>query len=284
MHLKRANQILQELERDGRRCSSFDELRNKPMKDFEGKVALITGATTGMGRATAIRLAERGAKIVVAARREQEGEETVELVRQAGSDGLFVQTDVTVEEQAKAMVDQAIQKFGRLDIAFNNAGAGVNVPIAELGKDDWNRDIAVNLTGVYLGLKYEIPAMLKTGGGAIVNMSLQTATMATPGYGAYAAAKAGVEALTRVVAVETAKQGIRVNSVAPGIILTDILKTVPETVQKAVRARIPMARPGEVDEVAQTVVFLLSSQASFITGKNLLVDGGYTSGITLEGI
>ncbi len=165
-------------------------------------------------------------------------------------------------------------------MVFNNAGSGVNVPITQLERAAWDWDIAVNLTGTYLGMKYEIPAMLRSGGGAIVNMS-SPASMATPGYGAYAAAKAGVEALTRVAAVENATKGIRVNSVAPGVILTDILKTVPEKVLKNVKARIPMARPGEIDEIANTVVFLLSPEASFITGKTLLVDGGYTSGITL---
>lgn len=249
-------------------------------RDFEDKVALITGATGGMGRATAVELARRGAKVVIAARREREGEETVDLIRQAGSDGVFVKTDVTQEGDARAMVEKAVKTFGRLDVAFNNAGSGINKPIEEMPLGDWHQDVSVNMTGVFLGMKAQIPAIRASGGGAIVNMSSQTATYASPGYGAYAAAKAGVEALSRVAAIECARHGIRVNTVAPGVINTDILKTVPPQLLDVLKSRIPMGRPGEIGEIAGAVAFLLSPAASFITGQNLLVEGGYTIGLS----
>lgn len=249
------------------------------MSEMKGKTALITGATTGMGRAVAIALAKQGVNVAIAARREKEGAEAVREVEEAGGKGLFVRTDVTIEEEAKGMVDKTIEEFGRLDMAFNNAGSGINTPVIEMTTDEWNQDISVNLTGTFYGLKAQMKVMEKEGG-AIVNMSSQTATFAAPGYGAYAAAKAGVEALTRVAAIEGAAKNIRVNTVAPGVINTDILKTVPPDLLETLKSRIPMKRPGEVAEITDVVVFLLSSSASFITGQNILIDGGYTKGLS----
>lgn len=248
-------------------------------KEFDGRVALITGATTGMGRAAAVALAERGANVVIAARREKEGNDAVREVEAVGGQGLFVRIDVTREEEAKAMVDQTLARFGRLDMAFNNAGSGINTPITEMTTAEWNQDIGVNLTGVFYGLKAQMKAM-EAEGGSIVNMSSQTATFASPGYGAYAAAKAGAEALTRVAAIEGAEKGIRVNTVAPGVINTDILKTVPPHLLEVLKSRIPMKRPGEIHEVADLVLFLLSPASSFITGQNILIDGGFTKGLS----
>ena len=247
--------------------------------EFDGRVALITGATTGMGRAAAVALAERGANVVIAARREEEGNDAVREVEAAGGQGLFVRTDVTREEEAKAMVDQTLARFGRIDMAFNNAGSGINTPITEMTTAEWNQDIGVNLTGVFYGLKAQMKAM-ETEGGSIVNMSSQTATFASPGYGAYAAAKAGAEALTRVAAIEGAERNIRVNTVAPGVINTDILRTVPPHLLEVLKSRIPMKRPGEIHEVADLVLFLLSPASSFITGQNILIDGGFTKGLS----
>ena len=248
-------------------------------KEFGGRVALITGATTGMGRAAAVALAQRGANVVIAARREREGNDAVREVEAAGGQGLFVRVDVTREEEAKAMVDQTLARFGRLDMAFNNAGSGINTPITEMTTAEWNQDIGVNLTGVFHGLKAQMKAM-EAEGGSIVNMSSQTATFASPGYGAYAAAKAGAEALTRVAAIEGADKNIRVNTVAPGVINTDILKTVPPHLLEVLKSRIPMKRPGEIHEVADLVLFLLSPSSSFITGQNILIDGGFTKGLS----
>ena len=248
-------------------------------KDLQGRVALITGATTGMGRMTAIALAARGVNVVVAARRHKEGEDTIREVEAVGSHGLFVPTDVTQEEQTITMVERTIEHFGRLDMAFNNAGSGINTPIIEMKTQEWNQDIAVNLTGTFYGLKAQMKVMT-TEGGSIVNMSSQTATFASPGYGAYAAAKAGVEALSRVAAVEGAGKGIRVNTVAPGVINTDILETVPPHLLDQLKKRIPLGRPGEMNEVVELVVFLLSPSSSFITGQTFLVDGGFTTGLS----
>ena len=246
---------------------------------FKGRTALITGATTGMGRAVALALGERGANVVIAARREKEGAKAVTDVEAAGGQGLFVRTDVTVEAEAKAMVDRTVERFGGLDFVFNNAGSGVNTPITKMTTAEWDRDIAVNLTGTFYGLKAQMPVM-ETTGGSIVNMSSQTASYASPGYGAYAAAKAGVEALTRVAAIEGAEKNIRVNSVAPGVINTDILKTVPPELLEVLKSRIPMKRPGEIDEVANLVLFLMSPASSFVTGQNILVEGGFTKGLS----
>ena len=246
---------------------------------FKGRTALITGATTGMGRAVALALGERGANVVIAARREKEGAEAVTDVEAAGGRGLFVRTDVTIEAEAKAMVDRTVERFGGLDFVFNNAGSGVNTPITKMTTAEWDRDIAVNLTGTFYGLKAQMPVM-ETTGGSIVNMSSQTASYASPGYGAYAAAKAGVEALTRVAAIEGAEKNIRVNSVAPGVINTDILKTVPPELLEVLKSRIPMKRPGEIDEVANLVLFLMSPASSFVTGQNILVEGGFTKGLS----
>ena len=246
---------------------------------FKGRTALVTGATTGMGRAVALALGERGANVVIAARREKEGAEAVTDVEAAGGRGLFVRTDVTIEAEAKAMVDRTVERFGGLDFVFNNAGSGVNTPITKMTTAEWDRDIAVNLTGTFYGLKAQMPVM-ETTGGSIVNMSSQTASYASPGYGAYAAAKAGVEALTRVAAIEGAEKNIRVNSVAPGVINTDILKTVPPELLEVLKSRIPMKRPGEIDEVANLVLFLMSPASSFVTGQNILVEGGFTKGLS----
>ena len=248
-------------------------------EDFEGKTALITGATTGMGRAVAVALGKHGANVVIAARRDKEGADAVGEVEAAGGQGLFVRTDVTKEAEAKAMVDATVERLGGLDFVFNNAGSGVNTPITQMTTAEWDQDIAVNLTGTFYGLKAQMAAM-EAEGGSIVNMSSQTASYASPGYGAYAAAKAGVEALSRVAAIEGAARNIRVNTVAPGVINTDILKTVPPELLEVLKSRIPMKRPGEIDEVANLVLFLMSPASSFITGQNILIEGGFTKGLS----
>ena len=232
-----------------------------------------------MGRAVAVALGKHGANVVIAARRDKEGADAVGEVEAAGGQGLFVRTDVTKEAEAKAMVDATVERLGGLDFVFNNAGSGVNTPITQMTTAEWDQDIAVNLTGTFYGLKAQMAAM-EAEGGSIVNMSSQTASYASPGYGAYAAAKAGVEALSRVAAIEGAARNIRVNTVAPGVINTDILKTVPPELLEVLKSRIPMKRPGEIDEVANLVLFLMSPASSFITGQNILIEGGFTKGLS----
>ena len=194
--------------------------------ELKGKVALVTGGTSGIGRDTAVLFAKAGAKVAVAGRREQEGNETIELIRAAGGDGLFVKTDVSKASEVDALVQKTVEKFGRLDFAFNNAGIeGVWVPIAKQTEEDWDRTIDINLKGVWLCLKYEIRQMLKQGGGgAIVNMSSVTGLVGAGGAAAYSASKHGVIGLTKSAALETAKNGIRINAVCPAVIETPMGK------------------------------------------------------------
>ena len=203
-------------------------------EELEGKIGLITGGTSGIGRETAILFAKAGAKVVVSGRREREGGETIELVRAAGGDGLFVKTDVSKASEVEALVQKAVEKFGRLDIAFNNAGIeGVWVPIVKQSEEDWDRTININLKGVWLCLKYEIQQMLKQGsGGAIVNMASVVGLVGTAGAAAYSASKHGVLGLTKAAALETARSGIRINAVCPAAVET----TMAERLYSALRS------------------------------------------------
>lgn len=243
---------------------------------LDGKVALVTGGSSGIGRATAIAFAQKGAKVVVVARRTQEGEETVRLAKEAGGEALFVQTDVTKATEVEALVNKTLETYGRLDCAFNNAGSATANSITQMSEQDWDFDIAVNLKAVWLCMKYEIPAILKSGAGSIVNMASQGALLGVPNYASYTAAKGGVTALSRTAAMEYAQQKIRVNSVSPGIIKTDIWNNTPPGMLEELSASIPIQRLGEAEDVAQAVVWLCSDAASFITGQNLVIDGGYT--------
>lgn len=243
---------------------------------LDGKVALVTGGSSGIGRAIAIAFAQKGAKVVVVARRTQEGEETVRLAKEAGGEALFVQTDVTKAAEVEALVNKTLETYGRLDCAFNNAGSATANSITQMSEQDWDFDIAVNLKAVWLCMKYEIPAILKSGAGSIVNMASQGALLGVPNYASYTAAKGGVTALSRTAAMEYAQQKIRVNSVSPGIIKTDIWNNTPPGMLEELSASIPIQRLGEAEDVAQAVVWLCSDAASFITGQNLVIDGGYT--------
>jgi NAD(P)-dependent dehydrogenase (short-subunit alcohol dehydrogenase family) len=251
-------------------------------RDLEGKIALVTGGTSGIGRDTAILFAKAGAKVVVAGRREPEGEETVELVRAAGGDGLFVKTDVSKAFEVEALIQKAVEKFGRLDIAFNNAGIeGVWAPIVRQSEEDWDRTIAINLKGVWLCLKYEIQQMLKQGGsGAIVNMSSITGLVGSVGAAAYSASKHGVMGLTQTAALENAKRGIRINAVCPGFTETpmaDRIFRVPG-ILKYVLSCHPIGRLGKPTEIAEAVLWMCSDRASFMTGQFLVLDGGFLAG------
>lgn len=246
---------------------------------FENKVALVTGGTSGIGRATAIAFAREGAKVVVSGRREKEGQETIRLVEEAGSEGLFVQTDIADESQVAALVEKTIATYHRLDAAFNNAGTeGSLAPSSEFTLENYNRIFDTNVKGVFLSLKYEIPAMLKTGG-AIVNTASTAGSVGFENFSVYVASKHAVIGLTKSAALEVAKQGIRINTVSPAAIQTDMLErafTTPEQ-KKFIAAMHPIGRIGTVDEVASAVIYLCSPVAGFVTGHDLRVDGGLTA-------
>jgi NAD(P)-dependent dehydrogenase (short-subunit alcohol dehydrogenase family) len=250
--------------------------------ELEGKVGLVTGGTSGIGRETAVLFAKAGAKVVVAGRREQEGNETIELVRAAGGDGVFVYSDVSKASEVEALIQKAVEKFGRLDIAFNNAGIeGVWAPIVRETEEDWDRVININLKGVWLCLKYEIRQMLKQGsGGAIVNMASINGLVGAVGAAAYSASKHGVIGLTQTAALENAKCGVRINAVCPGFIETpmaDRIFRVPG-LHKYVLSCHPIGRLGRPTEIADAVVWMCSDRASFMTGQSMVLDGGLLAG------
>ena len=251
-------------------------------KELEGKVGLVTGGTSGIGRHTALLFAKAGAKVVVAGRRELEGQETIELIRADGGDGLFVKTDVSKGSEVDVLIQKAVEKFGRLDIAFNNAGIeGAWVPIVIQSEEDWDRTITINLKGVWLCLKYEIRQMLKQGGGgAIVNMASVTGLIGSVGAGAYSASKHGVIGLTKTAALENAKSGIRINAVCPGVIETPMGERLfgAPAVHKSVVGLHPIGRFGRPAEIAEAVVWMCSDRASFMTGQSLVLDGGFLAG------
>jgi NAD(P)-dependent dehydrogenase (short-subunit alcohol dehydrogenase family) len=250
--------------------------------ELEGKVGLVTGGTSGIGRDTAILFAKAGANVVVAGRREPEGNETIELVRAAGSDGLFVKTDVSKSSEVDALIQKAVAKFGRLDMAFNNAGIeGVWAPIVRQSEEDWDRTININLKGVWLCLKYEIRQMLKQGGGgAIVNMASINGLIGAAGAATYSASKHGVVGLTKSAALETAKSGIRINAVCPAVIETPMGERLfgSPAVHKYVLSCHPIGRFGRPAEIAEAVLWMCSDRASFMTGQSLVLDGGFLAG------
>jgi len=249
------------------------------MYSLEGKVALVTGAGSGIGRASALTFVREGAKVVVVDLDAKGGEETVGMIRQAGGESIFAKADVSKSTEVKAMVDNTIKAYGRLDYAHNNAGIPATLHYtADLPEEDWDQIINVNLKGVWLCMKYEIPQMLKQGKGAIVNTASRLGLSGLEKRSGYTASKHGVVGLTRVAALEYAGAGIRVNCVCPGTILTPLLQSVfkrggPE-VEAALRAEEPIGRLGTSEEVAEAVVWLCSDAASFVTGHPMVVDGG----------
>jgi NAD(P)-dependent dehydrogenase (short-subunit alcohol dehydrogenase family) len=250
--------------------------------ELRGKVAIVTGGTSGIGRDTAVLFAKAGAKVVVAGRREAEGKETIDLIRAAGGDGLLVKTDVSRAADVRALVQKTVEKFGRLDVAFNNAGIeGSWSPIAEQSEEDWDSTIDINLKGVWLCLKYEIQQMLKQGGGGvIVNMASVAGFIGSAGAATYCASKHGVMALTKSAALETARSGIRVNVVCPAVIETPMgerLWGAPEAKKFALGLH-PIGRFGKPEEIADAVVWMCSDGASFMTGQSLVLDGGFLAG------
>jgi NAD(P)-dependent dehydrogenase (short-subunit alcohol dehydrogenase family) len=250
--------------------------------ELKNKVAIVTGGTSGIGRDTAILFARQGAKVVVAGRRETEGQETIDLIRAAGGESFFVQTDVSQSADVQALVQKTVEKFGRLDIAFNNAGIeGAWIPIVEQSEEDWDRTIDINLKGVWLCLKYEIQQMLIQGrGGAIVNMASVAGLIGSAGGATYSASKHGVMGLTKAAALETARSGIRINSVCPAVIETPMGERLfgePEF-RKFALGLHPIGRFGKPMEIAEAVVWMCSDRASFMTGQSLVLDGGFLAG------
>jgi NAD(P)-dependent dehydrogenase (short-subunit alcohol dehydrogenase family) len=249
---------------------------------LEGKVGLVTGGTSGIGRETAVAFAKAGVKVAVAGRREQEGENTIELIHAAGGEALFVKTDVSKASEVEALIQIVVKRFGRLDLAFNNAGVeGVWAPLTQQTEEDFDQTINVNLKGVWLCLKYEIQQMLKqASGGAIVNMASIMGLVGSARSSAYSASKHGVIGLTQSAALENAKRKVRVNAVCPGFIETpmaDRIFRVP-TVHKYVLSCHPIGRLGSPTEIADAVVWMCSDQASFMTGQTLVLDGGFLAG------
>lgn len=248
---------------------------------MEGKAGIVTASGSGIGRASALAFAAEGAKVVVSDVAEDAGKQTVRLIREAGGEAMFVKCDVGEEKEVKILIDTAVEAYGKLDWAHNNAGIGApTVPITDTKTEDWERTMQINLGGMYFCLKYEIPAMLKSGGGAIVNTASTSGLLGTPGLSVYTSSKWGVNGLTKTAALEFGKQGIRVNSICPGMTLTPSVeawsKEVPEQAE-SVKNAIPLGRLGRPEDQANAAVWLCSDKAAYITGINLPVDGGQTA-------
>jgi NAD(P)-dependent dehydrogenase (short-subunit alcohol dehydrogenase family) len=250
--------------------------------ELKSKVAIVTGGTSGIGRDTSVLFAKAGAKVVVAGRREAEGKETVDLIRAGGGDGMFVKADVSKAADVQALIQKTVGKFGRVDVAFNNAGIEGNwIPIAEQSEEDWDRVIDINLKGTWLCLKYEIQQMLKQGGGgAIVNMSSVAGLMGNAGSATYCASKHGVMGLTKAAALETARSGIRINAVCPAVIETPMAERAfaDPAINKFVLGLHPLGRFGKPMEIAEAVLWMCSDRASFMTGHSIVLDGGFLAG------
>lgn len=248
------------------------------MSEFADKVALVTGAASGIGRATARMYARDGARVVVSDVTDEGGEETAQLIRDAGGDAVFIRADVSDPDSCEAMVKHALDTYDRLDIACNNAGIGGDSNLTgEYGIEAWQRTIEINLSGVFYCMRYQIPAMLQGGGGVIINMTSILGQVGFATAPAYVAAKHGVVGLTRTAAIEYAQQGIRVNAVGPAFIRTPMISKMEEDSDshRMLLDLHPVGRLGESDEVAELVIWLSSERASFVTGAYYPVDGGY---------
>jgi len=244
-------------------------------RTFSGKVALVTGGTSGIGKATAIAFARAGANVVLTGRREKEGAQVVAEIKKLGGDAAFVRTDVAKDADVKATVD----KFDRLDVAFNNAGVEWKGPLDQATEPEYRRVFDINVWGVLNSMRHEIPVMLKSGGGAIVNNSSVAGHVGLGEVSIYIASKHAVEGLTKSVALEFARRNIRINAVAPGVIATDMFDRFADGASRdQITSMIPVGRMGVSEEIAAAVLYLCSDNAKFTTGTSLVVDGGWVAG------
>ncbi|SDH76381.1 SDR family NAD(P)-dependent oxidoreductase [Mucilaginibacter sp. P25] len=246
------------------------------MNNLANKVAIVTGAGSGIGKAIAVLYASEGAKVVVSDIDEKGGKETLATIKAKGGDAIFVKADTSVPDEHKKLVEQTVQQFGGLHIAVNNAGIGGPLnTVSEYPLDGWDKVISINLSGVFYGMHYQIPAMAHSGGGSIVNMASILGKVGTKSSPAYVAAKHGVIGLTEAAALEYADQGIRINAVGPGYIQTPLLDVLDDTTINLLKGLHPMGRLGKPEEVAELALWLNSDKASFVTGSYYNVDGGY---------
>ncbi|HEY1006776.1 MAG TPA: glucose 1-dehydrogenase [Sphingobacteriaceae bacterium] len=246
------------------------------MKTLENKVALVTGGSSGIGRAICLLYASEGARVVVSDIDEAGGNSAVSEIEAAGGQAIFVHADTSRAEDNRNLVDQAVSRFGGLHLAVNNAGIGGPInPTGEYPVEGWDRVIAINLSGVFYGMRYQIPAILAAGGGSIVNMASILGSAGTRQSPAYVAAKHGVVGLTKAAALEYAEQGIRINSIGPGYIQTPLLDDLEDAALEALVGLHPMGRLGRADEIAELALWLNSDKASFVTGSYYPADGGY---------
>lgn len=247
---------------------------------LKNKIAIITGAASGIGKATAILFAQHGASIVVADIDRDGGNQTADDIRNTGGEAIYIPADVTIARDTEWLVQETVRTYGKLDILFNNAGIAMRLPVAELPEADWHRCLAVNLTGVYLCAKAAIPEMQKNDGGSIINMSSIYGIVGADVRAAYVASKGGVTNLTRGMALDYAKDNIRVNCICPGFVETPLVAGVvktPEEYQK-LADKHPMRRLGKPEEIAYGALYLASDESAFVTGIALPIDGGYTAG------
>ena len=247
---------------------------------LKGKVAIVTGAGSGIGEATALTFAKEGARVTVADVADSAGNDTVEQIRAAGGDGIYVHTDVTSATEIQSMVKATIDNYGRLDVLFNNAGIAMRLAVADLPEEDWDRCIDINLKGAYLGSKYAIPAMISNGGGSIINTASIYGIVGGLNRAAYVASKGGIVNLTRGMALDYANNNIRVNCICPGFTDTPIIKNIVETPTKykALVDQHPMGRLAKPLDIAYGALYLASDESAFVTGIALPIDGGYTAG------
>jgi len=247
------------------------------MNTLAGKVALVTGGSSGIGRATAIKFGERGARVVVAARREKEGKETVEMARKAGGEAMFIQTDVRIASQVENMVNQTVKKYGRLDIAFNNAGVGgIMARLVRTTEEIFDEVVDTNFKGVWLSMKYELPVMQKQGGGVIINNASIAGVATAERLSVYSGSKHAVVGISNAAATEYGKDNIRVVTVCPGWIKTRMTEELraQKDADRTIQNTVPLKRMGEPEEVAEMVIWLASDAASFVTGGAFIVSGG----------